>query len=459
MKSLDNILDKQKLFYSTKLVSSDISSRITKIKRIKSWILKNKEIIAKTCSLDYYKPLTEIYSTEINPILNHIDFNLKHIKRWVRPKYVSSPWFLISTKSKIHYEPKGCCLIISPWNYPFNLTLNPLISAIAAGNCVIIKPSEHTPSLSSLIDKMISDLFDGDEIKVIQGDENIGSYLISMKFDHIFFTGSPEVGRKVMRSAANNFSSVTLELGGINHSIVDETANLKSSAEKILWSKFLNAGQTCIAVNHTFVHESIYDNFLNHLRDIANNFFSKNNDYASIVNSFHFKRINDLVNLSLKQGSNIFYESVVTKNKLCLPLKIVKLKNTNNCLLDNEIFGPILPVIKYNDINDLIKYINYKDKPLALYLFSKSKSNKLKVTNNTSSGTLVVNDTILQYSNPYLLFGGVNKSGFGKIGRRRGFIEFSNEKSVLSQFSAFTIAKLLYPPYNNIKSKLANLVR
>ena len=226
--------------------------------------------------------------------MNHISFTLKNIKKWTAPNSVKTPINLIGIKSKIYYEPKGVCLIISPWNYPFNLTLNPIISAIAAGNCMVVKPSEFTPSVSSLIDQMFSYLFDEKEIKIIQGDSSVGSYLVNLNFDHIFFTGSPEVGRFVMESAAKNLTSVTLELGGKNHAIIDETANIRDAAEKILWTKYVNCGQTCIAVNHVFVHESKYDYFLDSIKKTMKKFFYNNSSFGEVVNQKHILRLKNL---------------------------------------------------------------------------------------------------------------------------------------------------------------------
>ena len=291
MKELDNLLAAQQSYFRNSLSSSSVKDRIHKIKKIRKWIIDNRSHVIDSCLKDYRKPLSEFYATEFNPVLNHIDFTLKNVKKWACRKSVWTPIHLFGTKSKIYYEPKGICLIISPWNYPLNLTLNPIISAIASGNCMMVKPSEFTPHTSNLIKKIIDEIFHQKEISVIEGDYTIGAYLVKMKFDHIFFTGSPEIGKIVMESASKNLTSVTLELGGKNHTVVDETANIKDAAEKILWSKYVNCGQTCIAVNHVFVHEKSYNLFLSNLELVMQNFFTNKSDYGEIVNSKHYERL------------------------------------------------------------------------------------------------------------------------------------------------------------------------
>ena len=459
MKELDNLLSSQKKYFSSQLIHLTVKDRIAKIKKIRAWICSNQEYIIENCLKDYHKPIAEFYATEINPILSHIDFTLKHIKSWVNRRSVWTPLHLLGTRSKIYYEPKGVCLVISPWNYPFNLTINPLVSAVAAGNCVVVKPSEHTPSTSNILSEMISSVFNEHEVSVVQGDSSVGGYLISLNFDHIFFTGSPEIGKVVMGEAAKNLTSVTLELGGKNHTIVDSSANVKSSAEKIIWSKYVNCGQTCIAVNHVFVHSAIYDDFITSLQNAIDKFFENNSDYASVVNEKHFSRLQILQDQCLDNGGELYYQSPKSSQKNSFPLTLIQVKNWSNPILNSEVFGPILPIVKYTDLDDVIDFVNSKEKALALYLFAKSKSKTSHFIQSTSSGTVAINDCMLQYSNPYLLFGGVNNSGMGKVGRNRGFLAFSNEKSVLFQMSGFSVAKFIYPPYTSLKQKLAKLIR
>ena len=296
MKLHDIFMLQKNLF--TKNSKSDLSQRIKKIKKIRKWIKENEKLIIETILRDYKKPITEIYTTEFKPVISHIDYTLRNIKKWNSSKIVQTPLHLLGTKSKIYYEPKGICLIISPWNYPLNLTINPLISSIAAGNYNIIKPSEFTPNLSELIKKMISELFNDQENIVVLGDHNVGEELINFPFNHIFFTGSPKIGKKVMEAAGKNLSSITLELGGKNHTILDESANLVDAVEKIIWSKYVNAGQTCIACNHVFVHKSIAENFYKEITKKIKQ-LSKDKKYTQIVNSSHVNRINTILSKSL----------------------------------------------------------------------------------------------------------------------------------------------------------------
>ena len=458
MKELDNLLISQQLYFKDAILSSNIKDRIVKIKKIRKWIIDNEEHIIDSCLKDYKKPLSEFYATELNPVLSHIDFTLKRVKKWASRKSVWTPIHLLGTKSKIYYEPKGVCLIVSPWNYPFNLTLNPIVSAIAAGNCMVVKPSEFTPYTSALMKQMISSMFNKAEISVIEGGHTIGAYLVKMKFDHIFFTGSPEIGKIVMESASKHLTSVTLELGGKNHTIVDETANIKDAAEKILWSKYVNCGQTCIAVNHVFVHSKSYSLFLSNLESILENFFSKQSAYGEIVNRQHYNRLDALLKETLQHSGSVFLRSRSLASEKSFPLTVIKDVSIDNPILNNEIFGPILPIVVYDDFDSIVSFIQQRDKSLAMYLFTKSTNRANRFLNSTSSGTVAINDCMLQYANPYLPFGGVNNSGVGKTGGKNGFLEFSNKKAVLFQRSGFSIAKFIYPPYTSLKEKLAKML-
>jgi len=457
MKNIDQLFSDQKKFYLNHLINEKLVNQITRLKLIKKWIKENEQEIINHILKDYKKPITEIYTTELKPTISHIDYTIKNIKKWKKPKSVKTPIHLIGTKSKIYYEPKGLCLIISPWNYPLNLTLNPLISAVAAGNCCMVKPSEYTPNTTLIISKMITDIFKKEHVSIIPGDHTIGNKLINLPFNHIFFTGSPEIGQKVMSAASKNLASVTLELGGKNHTIVDDSANIKDCAEKIIWTKALNCGQTCIACNHIFVHKKIANEFYKQLDKAILKLFPiglKNNaDYGQIVNKKHLKRINKLLNTFFKKESNLKSDNI--NEEQFIGITILKNIELDNEILKQEIFGPLLPVVEYDDLNKIVQYIQKNEKPLALYIFSNNKKNIDLILNKTSSGTSAVNDCLIQYMNPNLPFGGVNTSGMGKTGGKRTFLNFTNEKSVLIQQSGSSIAKLFYPPYTNIKEKLA----
>ena len=454
MKLHDLFVSQKNLFNQNN--KSDTYERIKKIKKIRTWIKKNEKLIIDAILKDYKKPETEIYTTEFKPVISHIDYTLKNLKKWCSPKTVKTPLHLLGTRSKIYYEPKGICLIISPWNYPFNLTLNPLISSIAAGNYNIIKPSEFTPNVSELINKMITNLFESQENIVVLGDYRTGEELIRLPFNHIFFTGSPKIGKKVMEAAGKNLSSVTLELGGKNHTIVDESANLKDSIDKIIWSKYVNAGQTCIACNHVFIHKNIAKKFYEIITTKIEQ-LNTEKDFTQIVNSLHVKRINNIMSSCLKHSGEKLIPKDNSQNQRIRinPIKNVSIKNP---ILNEEIFGPILPIIEYENINDIIQFIKSKEKPLAIYLFSNNKKMIDLILKDTSSGGVVINDCMIQYMNPNLPFGGINNSGIGKSGGKRTFLNFTNEKSVLIQRPGFSIAKIFYPPYTDFKKKLAKKI-
>ncbi len=454
MKLHDLFLSQKNLFNQNN--KSDIYKRIKKIKKIRTWIKENEKVIIDAILKDYEKPITEIYTTEFKPVISHIDYTLKNLKKWCSPKTVKTPLHLLGTRSKIYYEPKGICLIISPWNYPLNLTLNPLISSIAAGNYNIIKPSEFTPNVSELIHNMISNLFENKENIVVLGDYRTGEELITLPFNHIFFTGSPKIGKKVMEAAGKNLSSVTLELGGKNHTLVDESANLKDSIEKIIWSKYVNAGQTCIACNHVFIHKNIAKKFYEKITKKIEQ-LNTEKKFTQIVNSLHVKRINNIMLSCLKHSGEklILKDDSQNQNIRISPIKNVSIENP---ILNEEIFGPILPIIEYEKINDIIQFINSQEKPLAIYLFSNNKKMIDLILKETSSGGVVINDCMIQYMNPNLPFGGVNTSGIGKSGGKRTFLNFTNEKSVLIQRPGFSIAKIFYPPYTDFKKKLAKKI-
>ena len=457
MKNIDQLFLDQKRFFYRHLIKENLENQIQKLKLIRKWIKKNEKKIINHILKDYKKPITEIYTTEFKPVISHIDYTIKNLKKWKKPKNVNNPIHLLGTKSKIYYEPKGICLIISPWNYPFNLTLNPLISAVAAGNCCIVKPSEFTPNTTLIISEMIESIFKKEHISVISGDYLIGEKLINLPFHHIFFTGSPNIGKKVMQAASKNLASVTLELGGKNHTIVDESVSLKDCAEKIIWTKGINCGQTCIACNHVFVNKKIAKEFYKALDNAIHKLYpkgmKKNPDYGEIVNIKHLKRINKILNPFLENTEP--KKINIEKEHRFIPITILKNVSLNNSILKEEIFGPILPIIEYDDINNIISFIQKSDKPLALYVFSNNKQNIDLILNNTSSGTSVINDCMIQYMNPNLPFGGINTSGIGKSGGKRTFLNFTNEKSVLIQQSGSSIAKIFYPPYTKIKKSLA----
>lgn len=434
--------------------------RIKKLNALKNAIENTyRDKIRQALFDDFKKPFTETDLTEIYSVVSEIKHVKSNLKSWMKRQKVDTPLALIGSSSWYKYEPKGVCLIISPWNFPLNLTFGPLVSAIASGNTVIIKPSEMTPNISGVMAEIIKDLFDENEVALVEGEVEVSQELLKLPFNHIFFTGSPNVGKIVMKSAAEHLTSVTLELGGKSPTIIDETVNLKTAVKKIAWGKFMNSGQTCIAPDYLLIHESKKDEFVKELKQQLKTFFtddaSRSDSISRVVNARHFKRlINHLEDAKSNNASIEIGGKNNSEDNFIEPTVISNLSEESS-LLQEEIFGPILPIKTYKTINEAINYINSKEKPLALYIYSQSKKNTNFIINNTRAGSTCINNNVIQYSNHNLPFGGSNNSGIGKSHGIFGFQEFSNMRSVMKQHTKGSI-ELLFPPYNNFKKKLVD---
>jgi aldehyde dehydrogenase (NAD+) len=453
------------IFRSQKSVSAlwktqNISQRKGRLKKIKRWIEDHRIDIQNALYADFKKPSAEVDLSEIYPALSEINHALKNLQKWTNPVKVNATVALLGSKSYIQYEPKGVCLIIAPWNFPFNLTLAPLVSALAAGNTAILKPSELTPNCSKLISELVDQLFDPSEVAVFNGDKEVVKQLLELPFDHIFFTGSPAVGKIVMQNAAQHLTSITLELGGKSPAVVDKTADLADAAEKLVWGKFLNGGQTCIAPDYLLVDEAIEEQLLDHLCTTIDRFFDPEGEgieasssFARIINYKHLKHIQSLLAESIQAGAKIEYGGVANESDNYFSPTLLSNVPLDATVMKEEIFGPILPILSYRHADEAIGIINSKPKPLALYIFSKSSNFKDQVLHNTSSGSVAINDCLTQFMNPHLPFGGVNHSGFGKSHGYSGFQAFSNQKSVLVQKTGLTSVKPLFPPYTNLTKR------
>jgi aldehyde dehydrogenase (NAD+) len=432
-----------------RLSTSSAEERIAKLRKIESYLLQHKEELCDVMYQDFKKPASEVVIAEMLGVKREINHTIKHLKSWMKPKSVSTPLMLLGTKGLVQYEAKGLCLIISPWNYPFNLSICPLVHAIAAGNAVILKPSELSPNTSGFIKKMISSLFDKSEVAVFEGDAAVSTFLLEQKFDHIFFTGSPAIGKVVMTAAAKHLTSVTLELGGKSPAIVGPDVNVEEAAAKIAWGKFLNNGQTCIAPDYLYVHEKNYYSFLQALEATVDTFYganvAKSKDYARIVNRRHFDRIASLLEDAKEKGAQVLFGGITDADDCFVSPTVLTNCTPDMRILQEEIFGPILPIMSFKDEFQVTADIRSGDKPLALYVFSTNTEFNQYILNNTSSGTSVVNDCLIQFGHNELPFGGVNHSGIGKSGGHYGFVEFSNQKSVVIQRT--NLLKNFYPPY------------
>jgi aldehyde dehydrogenase (NAD+) len=378
----------------------------------------------------------------------------------MKDRPLPTPISMAGTRAKVKYEPKGVALIISPWNYPFNLAVGPLVSAIAAGCPVIIKPSELTPHTSTLIRQLIEELFDPDEISVINGDASVSQRLLKLPFDHIFFTGSPQVGKIIMECASKHLSSVTLELGGKSPTIVTSSANIKDAAKKIIYGKLINCGQTCIAPDYILVHESQQELLLAELKLAIQEMYDpnfmgieKSKDLARIVNERHFDRLTGYLNDAVSKGATIAFGGNTNNHHRYIEPTLLTDVNEEMLILQEEIFGPILPIVTYSEIGQVIQYINQKPKPLALYIFDQSHEQE-RVLQYCSSGNAVVNECVLHFIHNEMPFGGVNTSGIGKAHGYFGFLAFSNEKGILKQRIGLNNATLLRPPFSFKSEKL-----
>lgn len=440
------------------LRTSTLSDRKKKLKKLEEWILHHRKEIHNALFEDLQKPSQETDLTEVFVVLSEIRAASKNLKAWMASKSVATSFTYLGTTAYTHYEPKGACLIIAPWNYPFQLAIGPLVSAIAAGNSVIIKPSEYSENTSNLISKLCSELFDPEEITVVLGAVEESQELLALPFDHIFFTGSPQVGKVVMGAAAKHLASVTLELGGKSPTIVDKTANIKDAALKIAWGKWLNAGQVCIAPDYLFVHEQVKEKLIEEIIVQASNLYGTASTYGAIISRHHHNRINDLMADAIEKGANIEFGGRSDRDNLRFSPTLLSKVAKDSRLMEEEIFGPILPLLTFTDLDEVLRFVNAKPKPLALYLFSKNRKHIERVTKETSAGMMTINDVVLQFAHPHLAIGGVNNSGIGKAHGHAGFIAFSNEKAIVKQRIGLTMTKTVYPPYSRFKNFMIDLM-
>jgi aldehyde dehydrogenase (NAD+) len=429
------------------------AQRIARIRRLEDAVMARRAEIHAALWSDYRKSSAEVDLSEIYPVLGEARHARRHLNRWMRPRRVGTPLALFGSRSRILHEPKGVVLILSPWNFPVNLTFGPLVSAIAAGNCVMIKPSELTPHASACMKRIVSDLFDENEVALIEGDSAVAGQLLARKFDHIFFTGSPRVGRIVMKAAAEHLTSVTLELGGKSPVIVDRTADLDEAAKKIAWGKSFNSGQVCIAPDYLLVDESVRPQFTSKLRAALDALGGASR--SDVVNDSHAARIHGLLDQAVRDGAEVIAGG--TGQGRTLEPTLVSGMTTDSPLMREEIFGPLLPMIGYTSIDEALALIGEREKPLVLYVFSRDAAFVDGVVARTSAGGTVINDTLIHFYQIELPFGGVGESGMGRAHGQFGFEAFSNVRGILEQPTRFSAIQLMYPPYTALKQKLIDL--
>lgn len=448
----------QQRAHSLVLRNSSVSERKEKLKKLKILIQENEQLIFEALQKDLRKCEFEAALTEIYFVYAEIDFALKHLASWMKPKRVSASFSNLLTKNRIYYEPKGVSLIIAPWNYPFQLLFAPIVSAIAAGNTAILKPSELSSATAQLVTKLINNHFESKEFASFEGDASLSESLLKLPFDHIFFTGSPKIGKIVMTAAAQHLTSVTLELGGKSPVIIAEDANLDKAAEKIVWGKFMNAGQTCIAPDYVLVSANQEAELVKLISEKIDQLYFKDqvldlSSYGKIISEAHYNRLKNLRDQAIADGAILVKGGANNDTDHTFePTVLTKVPLSSN-LMQEEIFGPILPVISYSTMSEAISLVNQRDKPLALYVFSKSNTLVEDVIRQTSAGGTCINDVVLHISNPNLPFGGIGNSGTGSCHGFYGFKAFSHERGIMFQSNP-DFNKMAYPPYENKKGLL-----
>ncbi|PZL00427.1 aldehyde dehydrogenase [Staphylococcus aureus] len=435
-----------KAFFNTQQ-TKDISFRKEQLKKLSKAIKSYESDILEALYTDLGKNKVEAYATEIGITLKSIKNARKELKNWTKTKNVDTPLYLFPTKSYIKKEPYGTVLIIAPFNYPFQLVFEPLIGAIAAGNTAIIKPSELTPNVARVIKRLINETFDANYIEVIEGGIEETQTLIHLPFDYVFFTGSENVGKIVYQAASENLVPVTLEMGGKSPVIVDETANIKVASERICFGKFTNAGQTCVAPDYILVHESVKDDLITALSKTLREFYGQNiqqsPDYGRIVNLKHYHRLTSLLN---SEQMNIVFGGHSDEDERYIEPTLLDHVTSDSAIMQEEIFGPILPILTYQSLDEAIAFIHQRPKPLSLYLFSEDENATQRVINELSFGGGAINDTLMHLANPKLPFGGVGSSGMGRYHGKYSFDTFTHEKSYIFKSTRLESGVHL-PPY------------
>lgn len=455
MERFETIFKKQKM-QSRIIAQTTIRQRIEKLRALEREILKQSKKIQEALLADLKKPVLETNFTEIFISLHEIRHTVKNLAKWMRPEKVRRTLLTATVRSEIRLEPKGVVLVISPWNFPINLSLTPLISAVAAGNCVILKPSEFSPNASQILAEIISAVFSEDEVAVVQGDKNIATRLLELPFDHIFFTGNSEIGKYVMKAAADHHASVTLELGGKSPVIVDATANLDDAAKKLAIGKFMNCGQACIAPDYILVQNEVHDQLLTKLIKMVHEFYGSNNEFQAsssfgrIINQRQFKRVQSLLEVAIDKGAIIECGGTTDEKECYISPTFLTNLHADSSILHEEIFGPVLPIIPFTDLKEAIEIVNDKPKPLVMYIFSQNKNNIEKVLNETHAGGTTVNDFGMNYLQFNLPFGGTGMSGFGSSHGLSGLRAFSHERAV-AHHHRWSALKLFAPPYTKFK--------
>lgn len=453
-KNISMVVEHQRKFFSTK-ETLDINKRIYYLKKLKSVILKYENEINQALYEDLGKSTSESYMCEVGLTLSELSYQIKHIKRWSRPKRHITDLTNFHGKSYSVFEPYGVVLVMAPWNYPFMLTMEPLIGAVAAGNCVVAKPSAYSPATSSIIKKILEQVFDDSYVAVVEGGRAENTELLEQRFDYIFFTGGVNVGKLVMEKAAKNLTPVSLELGGKSPCIIDKTANLKLAAKRLAFGKYLNLGQTCVAPDYLLIEETVKEKFLNILIDTVKKMYGEkpleNQNYGKMINEKHYRRVMGLID-----ERKVILGGKGIEEQLRIEPTVLDNVTENDDVMQEEIFGPVLPVITYKEINDAVQFIETRPHPLALYIFSNDRKVQKLFTEKVTFGGGCINDTILHLATSRMGFGGVGDSGMGAYHGIKSFQTFSHEKSILRKYNWIDMP-MRYQPYTKIMDKLVRM--
>jgi len=429
------LIRRQRAFFAGG-ATRDAAFRREALRRLKAGLAKHEPGLLAALRADLGKPEAEASLSEIAPVLMELNLAIRNVFRWSRPQRTKTPAALFGARSRIYREPYGVVLIMSPWNYPVLLALRPLIAAVAAGNCAVVKPSELAPNVSAALARLIADVFPPEHAACVEGGVETGEALLEQRFDYIFFTGSPRVGRIVYGKAAANMTPVTLELGGKSPCIVAEDADLRLAAKRIVWGKLLNAGQTCVAPDYLLVHRRVKDALVGEIQACVERLYGKDmlrhERFPRVLNDRHFRRLAGCL-----QNARILYGGRIDEVALRIELTLIDEPDRDDPVMQDELFGPILPVLAYDDLADAIRQINERPKPLACYVFSESKAGRERIIRDIPFGGGCVNDTVIPLSNPHLPFGGVGESGIGRYHGKAGFELFSHQKSILVQTTRF----------------------
>ena len=448
IQEIQSIVKAQRILFQTG-DTLDLNFRLLMLRALKGAIKKWEARIAEALWQDLHKSYEEAYMTELSIVLGEIDNHIKHLKRWAAPKHVYTPLKMMPSRSKVMAEPLGCSLIMAPWNYPVQLLLNPLVGAISSGCTAVLKPSPYVPHVSKVMEEMIKETFAKEYIAVVQGNRDANTALLEERYDIIFFTGSPSLGRRVMRAASEHLTPVVLELGGKSPCIVDKDANIKMAARRIAWGKSLNAGQTCIAPDYLLVHADVKTQFVGALKEEFRNLLGNNpreaKHFVRIVNERAFDRLAGYI-----QGADVVMGGEYNREERYISPTLIDNVQENSPIMQEEIFGPIFPTVTFSDTNEAIEFVTKREKPLALYYFGESNRNIRKVLKYTSSGGACINDTIMHIANEQLPFGGVGNSGISSYHGKESFMVFSHHKAVVTTTTLLDLP-FRYMPYRFFK--------